>query len=247
MTFPFLDQVIAWYCLLAAMVNLSSQSPYVHPCNMVGRRTSSRDFTAQVGKTISRCHRLSIAELVARLNCSGTYKERFSAVTFTKARTNAQSSLQASKAEIISGSTAKALRKANSRLNRHPQLRQSIRSVHLPGQTLTINCVLRCTNNQRACGECATVFRQPATPRRFPEFVNEVVCNPNELRGVGIGGQSVGTCEQKTVTQDFLQWTGDWEFDPATSRWMEKYVPYTHVIRSACVFQFHSHLPCTGV
>lgn len=191
-----------------------------------------------------QCHRLTTAELLARLNCSGTYQERFSAVTLQRAKENAATALKGSKNGIKIAS-------------KHPKqiVNKRVKRNITPGTTEIQyhTCVFRCTpdtqtGNQRPCGECATIFRQPSFPRRFPEYVNGVVCNPNEANVLHIGNVAIGTCVQKTIIQDFLEWTGIWEQvgDPAENRFEEVYVPYAHTINTCCSFQLYPGLPCVS-
>ena len=222
-------------CILAAVYGLQDRLPN-HPCNRASNASDSGDFVVVNNGQEYKCHCLTTAELLAHLNCSGTYKERFSAITLQRAKANA----------------AAALKGTNNVISKQISKRRVRRDIS-PGTTEIQDhtCVLRCssdtqTGNQRACGECATIYRQPSSPRRFPEYVNGVICNPNESNVLHVGSVPIGTCVQKTIVQDFLQWTGMWEQvgDPADNRWAEAYVPYTHTIDTHCAFQLYPGLPC---
>ena len=116
-------------------------------------------------------------------------------------------------------------------------------------KTVTENCLARWSTldsvMSRPCGVCPTVTRQPQSPRRFPEYLNGLICHPDDTTEVTLSGNTIGRCVQETITLDLVQWTGEWVEDTAltaqngVTTYVEKWDAYEQEINSTCSFSFY--------
>ena len=198
----------------------------VHPCNTV--QTSAMNYT--VGNI--ECRRWKNSELQHQMNCMGTFNHQYLASSFQEALQfkdlDTGRNQDLSRSFIWDRSNSDRVHKRGISIN--------------PGETLVSQCHAQKSptesGNLRICPTCAAITRQPATPRRFPQYINELLCDPqmasNYLPGID------GFCVQKTFTLDLLQFTGDWKLDPTLSAktginvYTEKWEAYTQTIRRHC-------------
>ncbi|KAL9982345.1 hypothetical protein ACROYT_G004376 [Oculina patagonica] len=207
--------------------NQSSQFVYgkTHPCNSI--QTSAMKYK---GSNVE-CRRWQNSELQQQMNCLGMFNHQYLAASF-------QEALQFKDLD-----TGKRLDLSNSYILDRSSYTHHKRDVDIdPGETLIGQCHAKKSptesGNLRICPSCSAITRQPSTPRRFPEYINEVLCDPqmvsNYLPGID------AFCIQKTFTLDLLQFDGDWELDPALSAeaghdvYTEKWELYTQTIRRHC-------------
>ena len=206
-----------------------------------------------------RCRRLTDSEILERFNCSGLYQENRSAFSIRRARLNARRLIKASRQAISKGSTKKALAYATKMLNRRSKQRKQrklrkqrtkrgLLTLPGPGETIVCSCVENFekdtqTNFYRVCGECSTIYQQQLTPRRIPQFINEIVCNPNESPVITMNGFPVGECVQQFIKQVFWEATGYWVWSPSHGAFIEEFVPYQHKVKSGCAFQSYFEFP----
>ena len=211
-----------------------SHSKKFHPCNTV--QTSAMNYT--VGGII--CRRWKNNELLHHMSCLGSYSHRYLASSFKEAQHFKD--LDTGRIQDLSGSyiwhhSNHRVQKRNGNIN--------------PGETLVSKCHPRKSPTEsghlRICPTCAAITRQPATPKRFPEYINELLCDPqmasNYLPGID------GFCVQKTFTLDLLQFTGDWDLDLKLSAqtglnvYQEKWEMYTQTIRRHCACELLASSP----
>lgn len=121
-----------------------------------------------------------------------------------------------------------------------------------PNTTAICGCVNRLsvdalTGLGLPCGLCATTYRQ-ADSSRFPEYINGIVCHPNETSTVhGVLGNPIGSCVQTSFQQDFLVRTGEWVIDPVMTAqlggnkivYKERWDFYSQTIKAGCSFMFY--------
>lgn len=201
-----------------------------HPCNSKVKSSVIRYKVKDV-----ECRRWRTSELEQRLNCLGKFNHQYLAASWREALKfrdlDTGGTLNFSKSFIW---------KRISYSSRH---RIKKRDVHInPGETMIVQCYAAKTPTEtghlRMCPICTAITRQPSQPRRFPEYINELVCDPksksNYIAGID------GFCVQKTFTVDLLQFDGDWEKDSALSAqaghdvYIEKWEPYTQTIKRHC-------------
>ena len=187
-------------------------------------------------------HRISCFfqnELIDKGECSGALSEMHTATSFEQAIKNAQQRTRPKKQR----------RKASSKANKLRAKRDADSSEINPGTWDVCNCLPRHSTDPTTglgmpCGTCSTIYRQNTT-NRFPEYVNGVICHPNEDELVyGFDGNAIGRCVQQSFTQALLEWNGRWKKDIIQSTklgidvYVEKWDKYQQVIKSSCVFQF---------
>ena len=196
-----------------------------HPCNSI--------HTTAMKYKISNieCRRWRKNNLQQQMNCLGMFNHQYLAASFEEAL------------QFKDLDTGKRLDLSNSFILHRSSYTRQKRDVDIdPGETLISQCHAKKTPTEsghlRICPSCSAITRQPSTPRRFPEYINELLCDPqmesNYLPGID------AFCVQKTFTLDLLQFDGDWELDPALSAeaghdvYTEKWEPYTQTIRRHC-------------
>ena len=196
------------------------------PCNS----TQAPDIDYKVGKV--ECRRLQSSELEQEMNCRGMYNHQYLATSFKEALKfkdlDTGRNLDVSKSSFI--------------MNRKPSRRQKRKINIKPGETLIVQChggkTPTSSGNLRICPVCMAITRQPSTPRRFPEYINELLCDPKMVSTYLPGIDAF--CVQKTFTLDLLQFDGDWELNSALSAeaghdvYTEKWERYTQTIRRHC-------------
>ena len=197
-----------------------------HPCNSI----QAPNIDYKVGKI--ECRRWQNTELQQEMNCRGMNNHQYLASSFKEALNfkdlDTGRHLDLSQSSFI--------------LNSQPSRRQK-RSVRInPGETLIVQChggkTPTPSGHLRICPVCMAITRQPSTPRRFPEYINELLCDPQMVSTYlpGIGA----FCVQKTLTLDLLQFTGLWELNAALTVeaghdvYTEKWEVYTQTIRRHC-------------
>jgi len=197
-----------------------------HPCNSI--QAPNMDY--KVGKI--ECRRWQNTELQQEMNCRGMYNHQYLASSFQEALKfkdlDTGNNVDLSQSSFILNSMPSRRQKRNVRIN--------------PGETLIVQCHGAKTptpsGHLRICPVCMAITRQPSTPRRFPEYINELLCDPQMVSTYlpGIGA----FCVQKTLTLDLLQFTGGWELNAALSAeaghdvYTEKWEIYTQTIRRHC-------------
>ena len=199
-----------------------------HPCNVDSSKM-------KYNVTDIECRRWRTTDLQQRMNCLGNFNHQYLATSLKEAlnfrdpetggKFNFSHSFVMNQSLSGSGSTRKR------------------RDLHIePGETLIVKCYAAKTPTEsghlRMCPVCTAITRQPPEPRRFPEYINELVCDPtaqsNYIPGID------GFCIQKTFTLDLLQFDGDWEKNSELSKeaghdvYTEKWEPYTLTIRRHC-------------
>lgn len=197
-----------------------------HPCNSI--QAPNMDY--KVGKI--ECRRWQSTELQQEMNCRGMYNHQYLASSYKEAL----------KFKDLDTGRHLDLSQSSFVLNRKPSRRQK-RSVRInPGETLIVQChggkTPTPSGHLRICPVCMAITRQPSTPRRFPEYINELLCDPQMVSTYlpGIGA----FCVQKTLTLDLLQFAGGWELNAALSAeaghdvYTEKWEVYTQTIRRHC-------------
>lgn len=196
-----------------------------HPCNSV-ETTAMKYKTANI-----ECRRLQTTELQQQMNCLGMYNHQYLATSFKEAL------------RFKDLDTGKSMDLSNSFVLHRSSHSLQKRGVDIdPGETLIVQCHAKKTPTEsghlRICPSCSAITRQPSTPRRFPEYINELLCDPQMVSGYLPGID--GFCVQKTFTLDLLQFNDDWELNPALSAeaghdvYTEKWEPYTQTIRRHC-------------
>ena len=197
----------------------------IHPCNSV--QTSAITYkTSNI-----ECRRWEKSELKQQMNCLGKFNHQYLAASFQEAMKfkdlDTGKSLDLSKSFI---------------LNRSSYTHQK-RDVEIdPGETMITQCHAKKSTTEsgylRICPSCSAITRQPSTPRRFPEYINELLCDPQMVSNYLPGLDAL--CVQKTFTLDLLQFDGDWELDPTLSAeaghdvYVEQWELYTQTIRRHC-------------
>ena len=197
-----------------------------HPCNSI--QATSKEY--KVGKI--ECRRWQSIELEQEMNCRGMYNHQYLASSFKEALKFKD--LDTGRHLNVNGSSFI--------LNRKPSRRKK-RNVRInPGETLIVQChggkTPTPSGHLRICPVCMAITRQPSKPRRFPEYINELLCDPrmvsNYLPGID------AFCVQKTFTLDLLQFAGDWELNAVLSAeaghdvYTEIWELYTQTIRRHC-------------
>lgn len=215
-----------------AILNGSS----IHPCSRVNG--GRRNFTVTVDNETVVCHKLNNMELLSVEKCPGSFQQKFAAVKLEKAIENAENMFGApsSSPTTAPGSRVRVKRRSGLYMK--------------PGETRYCNCkrpksIDVTTNLLRPCGVCASIYRQ-ANSNRFPQYVIGAVCHPDVTNSVFTedGLHEIGRCVQKTISQDFLKWTGEWIIDKISSQregkrvYKQEWETYTQTINSSCVFQF---------
>ena len=196
-----------------------------HPCNSVN--TTAMKF--KTGKI--ECRRLQTTELQQQMNCRGMFNHQYLASSFKEAL------------RFKDLDTGKKMDLKNSFVLHHSSFRRQKRGVDIdPGETLVVECHATKTPTEsghlRICPSCSAITRQPSTPRRFPEYINELLCDPQMVSTYLPGIDAF--CIQKTFTLDLLQFADDWELNPELSAeaghdvYTEKWEVYTQTIRRHC-------------
>ena len=197
-----------------------------HPCNSI----HASDMDYKVGKI--ECRRWKSSELQQEMNCRGMYNHQYLASSFQEAL----------KFKDLDTGGKMDLSRSSFILNRKPSRRQK-RNVRInPGETLIVQChggkTPTPSGHLRICPVCMAITRQPSTPRRFPEYINELLCDPQMVSTYLPGIDAF--CVQKTFTLDLLQFAGSWELNAALSAeaghdvYTEKWELYTQTIRRHC-------------
>ena len=196
-----------------------------HPCNSVNT-TAIKFKTGNI-----ECRRLQTTDLQQQMNCRGMYNHKYLAASFEEALKFK---------DLDTGKTMDL--KDSFVLHRSSSIRQK-KAVDIdPGETLIVKCHATKTPTEsghlRICPSCSAITRQPATPRRYPEYINELLCDPQMVSNYLPGIEAF--CVQKTFTLDLLQSTDDWELNPVLSAeagydvYTEKWEVYTQTIRRHC-------------
>ena len=196
-----------------------------HPCNSVNT-TAMKFKTGNI-----ECRRLQTAELQREMNCRGMYNHQYLASSFKEAL------------QFKDLDTGKTMDLTNSFVLHRSSSRRQKKDVDIdPGETLIGKCHATKTptesGNLRICPSCSAITRQPSTPRRFPEYINELLCDPQMVSSYLPGIDAF--CVQKTFTLDLLQFTDDWELNPQLSSeaghdvYTEIWELYTQTIRRHC-------------
>ena len=196
-----------------------------HPCNSVS--TTAMKFKA--GNI--ECRRLQTTELQQQMNCRGIYNHQYLASSFKEAL------------RFKDLDTGKTMNLTNSFVLKRTSSRRRKKALDIdPGETLIVKCHATKTPTEsghlRICPSCSAITRQPSTPRRFPEYINELLCDPQMVSSYLPGIDAF--CVQKTFTLDLLQATDDWELNPELSVeagydvYTETWELYTQTIRRHC-------------
>ena len=196
-----------------------------HPCNSVNT-TAMKFKTANI-----ECRRLQTNELQQQMNCRGMYNHQYLASSFKEAL------------RFKDLDTGKRMDLRNSFVLHRSSYRRQKRGFDIdPGETLIVQCHAKKTPTEsghlRICPSCSAITRQPSTPRRFPEYINELLCDPQMVSTYLPGIDAF--CVQKTFTLDLLQFGEDWELNSALSAeaghdvYTEKWEVYTQTIRRHC-------------
>ena len=196
-----------------------------HPCNSVN--TTAMKFKS--GNI--ECRRLQITELQQEMNCRGMYNHQYLASSFKEAL------------RFKDLDTGKTMDLKNSFVLHGSSSRRQKKDIDIdPGETLISKCHATKTPTEsghlRICPSCSAITRQPSTPRRFPEYINELLCDPQMVSSYLPGIDAF--CVQKTFTLDLLQLTDDWELNPELSAeaghdvYTEIWELYTQTIRRHC-------------
>ena len=208
-------------------------STNVHPCNTV--ETSEMSYTVDG----IRCRRWDRSELQNRMKCMGTYSPRYLASSFEEALRFKD----LDSGDIFDFSKSYIWHHLNNAvIKRNSNIK--------PGETLISQCHAKKTRTEsghlRICPTCAAITRQPAMPRRFPEYINELLCDPKKATNLPVIG---GFCVQKSFTLDLLQFNGEWQLDPKRSVeagldvYTEKWTTYTQKIRRHCACELVDSSP----
>lgn len=207
-----------------------------HPCNNVSNSSSMKYRVKDI-----ECRRLKTSDLQKRMKCLGNYNHQYLATSMQEAL------------KFRDLDTGKKFSFNHSFVWHRSSRRIRKRDVHIsPGETLIVKChaakTLTESGNLRMCPVCAAITRQPSEPRRFPEYINELVCDPtvksNYIPGID------GFCIQKTFTLDLLQFDGDWEKHSELSEkvghdvYTEKWEAYTQTIKRHCACEL---LPSSSI
>lgn len=196
-----------------------------HPCNWVNT-TAMKFKTGNI-----ECRRLQTTDLQQQMNCRGMYNHKYLASSFKEAL------------RFKDLDTGKTMNLSNSFVLNRSSSRRQKKAVDIdPGETLIVKCHATKTPTEsghlRICPSCSAITRQPSTPRRFPEYINELLCDPQMVSSYLPGIDAF--CVQKTFTLDLLQSTDDWELNPVLSAeagydiYTEKWEVYTQTIRRHC-------------
>ena len=98
------------------------------------------------------------------------------------------------------------------------------------------------TSRHRLCTECSATTR--LAEDRFPNFINEVICDDSDHQCAA----KMGVCVQRTLQLDFLRFDNKFEHDIQLSIQTGKTVyrqvwqKYTQEIKSCCECQMYSHI-----
>ena len=210
----------------------------LHPCNSV----QSSTFEYKVNNI--ECRRWRSTELEQQMNCQGKFNHQYLAASFKEAM------------KFKDLDTGKGLNLSSSFILKRKFSNRQKRSVNISsGETMIVKChggkTLTENGHLRICPICTAITRQPSTPRRFPEYLNELMCDPqmvsNYLPGID------AFCVQKTLNLDLLQFDGDWELDPTLSAeaghdvYTEKWVLYTQTIRRHCACELLPSSPMASL
>ena len=197
-----------------------------HPCNSI----QAAGMEYKVGKI--ECRRWQSTELQQEMNCRGMYNHQYLASSFKEAL----------KFKDLDTGRDLYLSRSSFILNRKPSRRQKRNARINPGETLIVQChggkTPTPSGHLRICPVCMAITRQPLNPRRFPEYINELLCDPQMVSSYLPGIDAF--CVQKTFTLDLLQFSGDWELNAALSAeaghnvYTEKWELYTQTIRRHC-------------
>ena len=210
-----------------------------HPCNSI--QAPSMEY--KVGKI--ECRRWQSTELQQEMNCRGMYNHQYLASSFKEAL----------KFKDLDTGRDLYLSKTSFILNHKPPRRQK-RNVRInPGETLIVQChggkTPTPSGHLRICPICMAITRQPSNPRRFPEDINELLCDPQMVSSYLPGIDAF--CVQKTFTLDLLQFSGDWEMNAALSAeaghdvYTEKWELYTQTIRRHCACELLPSSPMVSL
>ena len=199
-----------------------------HPCNNEANSSAMEYRVENI-----ECRRWRKTDLQQMMNCLGTFNHQYLATTLQEALNNftdldTGEKLNLSRSFVLRSESGRVRAKRGMDIN--------------PGETLIGQCYASKSHTEsghlRMCPICTAITRQPSQPRRFPEFINELVCDPtaksNYLPGID------GFCVQKTFTLDLLQFEGDWEKNSALSAeaghdvYTEKWEAYTQTIKRHC-------------
>ena len=206
-----------------------------HPCNSI----QASDMDYKVGKI--ECRRWQSSELQQEANCRGMYNHQYLATSFKEALKfkdlDTGRNLDFSKSSFI--------------MNRKPSHRQKRNTKINPGETMIVQChggkTPTPSGHLRICPVCMAITRQPSTPRRFPEYINELLCDPQMVSTYLPGIDAF--CVQKNFTLDLLQFAGSWELNSALSAeaghdvYTEKWEVYTQTIRRHCACELSPSSP----
>ena len=235
-----------------------------HPCDQVKDEDSENGVRSKRNAKFI-CKRYTENELLNRMNCSGTFNKIYLAVTRNQAKKfpnlakrlrrrkrkkgrrnrklRRKNKLEGSAEQDFEGSAEQDLESARQKRNDHDDL------AHGEVKTLTEDCLSRWSMFEsilsRPCGVCPTLTRQPQSPRRFPEYLNGLICHPEDSTVVKLRGHPIGRCVQETITLDLVQWTGQWVEDTAltsqngVTTYVEKWEAYEQEINSTCSFSFY--------
>ena len=196
-----------------------------HPCNSVNT-TAIKFKTGNI-----ECRRLETSDLQQQMNCRGTYNHKYLAASFEEAL------------KFKDLDTGKTMDLKDSFVLHRSSSRRQKKGLDIdPGETLVVQCHATKTPTEsghlRICPSCSAITRQPSTPRRFPEYINELLCDPQMVSGYLPGIDAF--CVQKTFTLDLLQSTDEWELNSVLSAeagydvYTEKWEVYTQTIRRHC-------------
>lgn len=201
-------------------------SPKDHPCN-TGKTSSAMKYRVNG----IECRRWRTSELEQRFNCLGKFNHRYLAASWKEAL------------KFRNLDTGRNLDFSRSFVLNRSSRRIKKRGVDVdPGETMIVQCYAAKTptetGNLRMCPVCTAITRQPSQPRRFPEYINELVCDPNSKSNYIAGIDAF--CVQKTFTIELLQFNDEWEKNPTLSAeaghdvYTEKWEPYTQEIKRHC-------------
>jgi len=196
-----------------------------HPCNSVNT-TAIKFKTGNI-----ECRRLQTSDLQQQMNCRGRYNHKYLAASFEEAL------------KFKDLDTGKTMDLKDSFVLHRSSSRRQKKGLDIdPGETLVVQCHATKTPTEsghlRICPSCSAITRQPSTPRRFPEYINELLCDPQMVSGYLPGIDAF--CVQKTFTLDLLQSTEEWELNSVLSAeagydvYTEKWEVYTQTIRRHC-------------
>ncbi|KAJ7378850.1 hypothetical protein OS493_020452 [Desmophyllum pertusum] len=213
----------------------ANQGNVQYQSTLLGRLCNSVHTSAIKYKIANiECRRWQSNELKQKMNCFGTFNYQYLATSFQEALQFKD--LDTGRKMNISDSFI-----VRSTSSSHVNLQKRNLNIN-PGETMISQCHPKksptSSGHLRICPICSAITRQPSTPRRFPEYFNELLCDPqmvpNYLPGID------GFCEQKTFTLDLLQFNGEWEYNAILSAaaghpvYSEVWRPYTQVLRRHC-------------